>query len=165
MASQTKQAEERPAGRKTSMARTLTSAFLLLPVIAVLFPTCMVLASGMVPTLVAFVVDRTPGKPLVTAVGLMNVCGTMPGLVELWQDGQAYAAAARIATDPFFWAAAYGAAGVGWLIFLSLPPILTSFYGAVTGRRIAALRKRQAALVATWGEDVAQTGRRGTNAT
>ena len=154
MTSDVKQAEAQPPRRKTSTARAVTTGLLLLPVVAVLFPTCMVLASGMAPTLVAYLVDRTRAKSQAVTVGLMNFCGTLPGIVELWQHGQAYAVAGRIAMDPFFWAVAYGAAGVGWLVFMSLPPILVSFYGAVTDRRVSTLRKRQSALVEAWGEEV-----------
>jgi hypothetical protein len=161
MASQAKQAGAGSRRRKVGTGRVLITGFLLLPVVAVLFPTCMVLASGMVPTVVAFLVDRSRAKFLTLTVGMMNFCGTLPGVVDLWQHWQSYDMAGRIATDPFFWALAYAAAGVGWLIFLSLPPILASFYSVVTDRRIATLRKRQSALVDAWGEEVARADRKG----
>ena len=161
MASQANEAGKGSRPRKAGMGRVLVTGFLLLPVIAVLFPTCMVLASGMAPTVVAFLVDRSRNKFLTLTVGMMNFCGTLPGVVDLWQHWQSYDMAVRIATDPFFWALAYAAAGVGWLIYLSLPPVLDTFYSVVTDRRIAALRKRQAALVDTWGEEVVRAERNG----
>jgi hypothetical protein len=160
MASQARQAGTGSRRRKAGAGRVLITGILLLPVIAVLFPTCMVLASGMVPTVVAYLVDRSRAKFLTLTVGMMNFCGTLPGIVELWQHWQSYDVAGRIATDPFFWAFAYTAAGVGWLIFLSLPPILGSFYSVVTDRRVAGLRKRQSALVDAWGEEVARGNRK-----
>lgn len=126
-----------------------------IPALGLLWPTCLVLLIGAAPTLVAYTVDRTRDKSLTVTVGLLNVCGTLPGIVELWSRGQSYTAALRLAGDPFVWLIAYGAAAIGWGIYLMLPPLLSHYYAMATHARIVAYRRRQAQLVEAWGEEVA----------
>ena len=134
----------------------LVTAVLMLPALGFLLPSCMVLLSGMVPTLVACLVDRTRGRHLTVTVALMNFCGTLPALAELWSLGQSFEAARVLAFHPFHWLASYGAAGLGWIIYLAIPPVLAVYYARATHTRIEALRREQAALVEAWGEDVAE---------
>ncbi len=156
MANQARRAAGGGTGRKGG--RGIMTAILMLPVVAVLFPTCTVLASGMVPSAVAYVVDRSRTKYLTITVALMNFSGTLPGLGDLWQQGHSLAAATAIASDPFHWLSSYGAASIGWLIFLTVPPVLKAFYVRTTMNRIDSLRRKQAALVETWGDDISAPG-------
>lgn len=156
MANQARRAAGGGTGRKSG--RGVMTAVLLLPVAAVLFPTCVVLACGMAPSIVAYVVDRSRAKYLTITVALMNFSGTLPGIGDLWQQGHSLAAATMIAGDPFHWLSSYGAASVGWLIFLTVPPILKAFYVRTTMNRIDSLRRKQAALVETWGDDISAPG-------
>jgi len=134
------------------------TAILMIPVIGILFPTCIVLGVGLLPSIVAYIVDRTGGRYLTVTVALMNFCGALPGVAKLWQAGQAYDAAWRIAFDPLHWLASYGAAAVGWIIYLAVPPILAAFYGRASLTQIEKLKRDQANLVEAWGEEVTQAG-------
>jgi len=127
----------------------------MLPVLAVLMPSCIVLGIGMAPTVVAYIVDRTQDRYLTITVGLLNVCGTLPGLAKLWSRGQSYDNAMSIAVDPLSLLMAYSAAGVGWSIYLALPLVLGHYYTLTTDTRLRSLRHRQAELVETWGEEIA----------
>ncbi len=146
------QAQDQP--RKARGGRSIVTGILLLPVIAVLFPSCMVLLAGMVPSIVAYMVDRTGGKYLSITVALLNFCGTLPGLTRLWQEGQAFDAGMYIAADPFHWLVSYGAAAGGWIIYLSVPLILSMYYTSISKNRIGALKRKQAQLIETWGPEV-----------
>ncbi|MFQ5775918.1 MAG: hypothetical protein ACE5GS_15460 [Kiloniellaceae bacterium] len=158
MANHARQAKPgKSAGKGGGNSRAVLTAILLLPVVAVLLPTCVVLLIGMAPTAVAYMVDRAREKHLAVTVGLINFCGTLPGVADLWREGQAYAAAERVATDALFWLTSYGAAAVGWLIYLALPLLLANYYAVTSGRRMEALRRRQAELIKAWGEEVAGT--------
>ena len=156
MSDQAKQGEETGAAAKRRRGPGIVTLVLMVPVLGFLMPSCIVLLSGMVPTIVAFVIDRTRGKYLTVTVALMNFCGTLPGLTRLWETGQSYRAAEALAFDPFHWLASYGAAAVGWLIYLGVPPILSAYYARATGTRIETLRRDQATLVEAWGEEVAE---------
>ena len=157
MSDEVKQEEEAGAAAKRRRGPGILTLVLMVPVLGFLLPSCIVLLSGMVPSIVAYIVDRTRGKDLTITVALMNFCGTLPGLAELWERGQTYAAAEALAFDPFHWLASYGTAAAGWLIYLAIPPILSAYYVRATDTRIEALRREQAALVEAWGEEVAET--------
>ncbi len=154
MPKQVSQEQTQDTPRKARGGRPIMTGILLLPAIAVLFPSCIVLLAGMVPSIVAYMVDRTGGKYLAITVALLNFCGTLPGLTRLWQEGQAYDAGMRIAADPLHWLVSYGAAAGGWVIYLSVPPILSVYYSSISNNRIDALKRKQAQLIETWGPEV-----------
>lgn len=134
--------------------KPVMTILLMLPVVVVLLPSCIVLVVNMAPTIVAYMVDKSREKYLAITVGLLNVCGTLPALAGLWQEGQSYEAAMAIATSPFYWLMAYGAAAIGWVIYLSLPPILGHYYGVTSQARLHNHTRKQQILVESWGEEV-----------
>lgn len=142
-------------GKRRGGSKTIMTAVLLIPVVAVLLPTCLILAVNMLPTIVAYFVDRTREKYLAITVGLLNFCGTLPAIAALWRSGQAYDVGMDIATDPFYWLLAYGSAGTAWAIYLMIPVLLANYYGATSSARLQSLRRRQQVLIETWGEEVA----------
>ena len=150
---------EKSKGR--GMGRMIVTAVFLLPVIGVLLPTCLVLLVGMLPTAVAYMIDRGRDKCLTITVGLLNFCGNLPGVIDLWSNAQAYDAAVAVATDPMSLLMAYAAAALGWMISFALPPVVGTFYGVVTHHRIHAIQRRQVVLVESWGEEVAGDRRPG----
>ena len=155
MARQIEQAEPTKSkeGGKGS-GKLIVTGVLMLPVIAVLMPSFIVLAINMAPAIVAYAVDRTREKYLAVTVGLLNFCGTLPAEVALWQRGQTYDAAMDIASDAFFWLVAYGAAALGWAIYLMIPPILGHYYEITSHARLQSHQRKQQALIEAWGEEV-----------
>ncbi len=134
--------------------KLITTGLLMLPVIVVLLPSCIVLVVNMAPTIVAYVIDKSREKNLAITVGLLNICGTLPALAALWQQGQSYDAALSIIASPFHWLMAYGAAAIGWVIYLGLPPVLGHYYGTTSNARLHNHQRKQQILVENWGEEV-----------
>jgi hypothetical protein len=134
--------------------KLVMTGLLMLPVVVVLLPSCIVLTVNMVPTIVAYVIDKSREKYLAITVGLLNICGTLPALAGLWQQGQSYDAAFDIAANPLHWLMAYGAAAIGWAIYLGLPPILGHYYGITSHARLLNHQRKQQILVQAWGEEV-----------
>jgi len=130
----------------------------MLPVIAVLMPTCILLVLNLAPTIVAFAIDRSRERYLSITVGLLNLSGSLPALLRLWTDGQTYDVALRVAGDPFNMLISYGAAAVGWCIYLAMPIILANYYGLTSKTRLRMLQQRQDTLIEIWGEEI--TGER-----
>lgn len=128
---------------------------LLLPLLAVLLPTCLVLGAMMLPTLCALLVDRARGRYLTITVGLLNFCGALPAVADLWLEGQGLGAALDELRDLLAWLMAYGSAAVGWAIYWMTPPLVASYYALATNGRLQALRRRQKALGEQWGDGVA----------
>ncbi len=150
MAGQAQQEKARGGGT----GKLVMTGLLMLPVVAVLLPSFIVLTINMMPTIVAYVVDKSREKYLAITVGLLNICGTLPALAELWREGQSNDAALDIAGNPFHWLMAYGASGIAWLVYLGLPPILEHYYGITSRARFLNHQRKQDILVEAWGEDV-----------
>ncbi len=150
MAGQAQQQKAKGGGT----GKLVMTGLFMLPVIAVLLPSCIVLTVNMVPTFVAYVVDKSHEKYLAITVGLLNACGTVPALAKLWMQGQSYDAALDISGNPFHWLMAYGAAAIGWVVYLGLPPLLGHYYGITSQARLLNHRRKQEVLVGAWGEEV-----------
>ena len=117
-------------------------------------PTAMLLAIGLAPTMVALIVDLTPGRYLTRCVGGLNVAGLAPFIHKLWLGGHTMALAFSIVTDMYAWLVIYSASAIGWLLFLGLPGAVTIFRQLNAKRRIYFLRERQRALIDEWGESI-----------
>ena len=112
-----------------------------------------ILSLGMLPTLVAFFCDRTEHKYAVYCVGGLNFCGTLPFLLKLTSD-HSLSAAMNIISNVFSLAIIFGAAGFGWILFLSLPPVISSFLIIMSDARVRSLKTIQQRIVDEWGVSV-----------
>lgn len=139
---------------KQGGGRKVTLLVLLLPIIMVLLPTTVLMVVAMAPTIVAYITDRSGGKYLAVAVGLLNFCGSLPAVANLWSMGQSFDNAINVLSDPISWFIAYGAAAIGWMVFSMLPPIMTTYYVAATRTRIQVLKRKQKELIDIWGQSV-----------
>ncbi len=117
-------------------------------------PTMIVLAVALIPTGVAFLMERGKGYYGGITVGVMNFAGTLPYLVDLWFEGHTVDAALGIITNVFAWMVFYGAAMFGWAIYSTTPSVVSTFMAMTAGHRITSLRNSQRDLVQKWGPDV-----------
>ncbi|OHC83157.1 MAG: hypothetical protein A3G73_03285 [Rhodospirillales bacterium RIFCSPLOWO2_12_FULL_67_15] len=127
---------------------------LLLPWI---LPSMIVVLVGMVPSIVALVVDRSPRKYGTLTIAALNFAGVLPYLVKLWAKSQNLENALNIVVDVFALMVMYGAAGFGWMIFLTIPTFVASIFMVISQRRIAVLRENQRKILEEWGESVARS--------
>lgn len=143
--------------RGRSLWSKLAILVFLLPAAAVLLPTTIVIVVMLLPTIAAYLVDRVPGRSLALTVGLMNGAGAIPAIATLWTNGHDILAAQWVLSDLMVWLWAYGTAACGWLIFLSLPPLLHRYFTFATQSRIRGLQRRQEQLREEWGPEVTGT--------
>jgi hypothetical protein len=129
-------------------------ALIAVPIGLLIVPTMIVLAVALVPTGVAFLLERRKGYYGGLTVGAMNLAGAAPFLADLWFDGHTVEAALGIITNVFAWMSFYGAALFGWAIYSTTPSVIGTFMAMTAGRRIASLREQQKDLVQKWGPDV-----------
>ena len=131
--------------------------FLLLGVPTAIFamPTALLIAVGMVPSLVAYIIDRDPEKSAPMTVAPLNMCGILPFMMELWKHDHTMQAAITKIADPLTWLVMYGAAGVGWALYFLVPPIVTNIEVMRAQGRIESLNGRKKDLIEEWGPDVA----------
>lgn len=115
----------------------------------------LIFSLGMLPALVAYFCDRTEQKFALFCVGGMNFCGVFPFLLKL-SDDHSFNAAVNIMSDVFSLAIIFAAAGFGWLMFLSIPPVVSAFLTVLAESRVKSLRSIQQKIVDEWGNSVTQ---------
>ncbi len=119
-----------------------------------IIPTIVVLSVALLPTGVAFLVERGKGWFCAVTVGALNLAGASPYLTDLWIKNHTVDGAIAIITNIWAYLVIYGAAGFGWAIYSTMPALVGSFMAMGAGRRIATLRDQQRDLVQKWGPDV-----------
>jgi len=143
------------ARRRKKKGGMLTLILLIIPAGLIVLPTSILFGIGMIPTIVAYVVDRDPEKSAPITVGGLNFCGCMPFAIELWKHQHTIGAAAKIFADPLAWLVMYGAAAVGWGLYYGIPPLVAGMEVSRAEKRVEVLKGKKVALVQEWGPDVA----------
>lgn len=145
-------APARPGGisgvHKLAMA---VAAVVLLPMS---LPTLTLLFFAMLPTMAAALVDRGPHRYAWLCVGGLNFAGATPYLFELWFVEHTVDHAFVQLGSVLALLVIYGAAGLGWLLHMAMPPAVSAFLQVAAQRRVAVLRAQQKKLVDLWGPDV-----------
>ncbi len=150
-------ARPRPAAKRGgSLVRNILTGLLILgPLAAVALPTAVLFAVGLVPTLVALIVDKNREKYAAISVGSLNFCGVMPAAFELWTGGHSMELTIGLLSQPMHWLGMFGAAALGWAIHLAVPPLVAASIAVKTRTAIAEHKKAQDKLRDEWGDDVA----------
>lgn len=117
-------------------------------------PTVLLIFFGLMPSIVAMVIDRTDGRYATFCVLGMNLSGLFPFLTDVWFQAHTTDMAIRIMTNVFNLLIIYGSAGFGWMLYMALPPVITTFLSAMSERRVATLREKQAQIIEEWGDSV-----------
>ena len=75
---------------------------LLLSIILLKFPESIVLLLvGLLPTMVAFIIDKSSGKYATLCVGAMNITGIFPSIYKLWTGQNNFTQAIQIISNIF----------------------------------------------------------------
>lgn len=143
------------ARKKKKKGGALTLILLIVPAALIVLPTTILFGIGMIPTIVAYVIDRDPDKSAPITVGGLNFCGCMPFAIDLWKHQHTIGAAAKVFADPLSWLVMYSAAAVGWGIYYGIPPIVAGMEVTRAEKRVEVLKQKKVALVQEWGPDVA----------
>lgn len=142
---------QRQRGRSNLTWVLIITTFLLV----IASPTMIVLFFGLLPTFVAFIIDRTKGKTATFCVGGINFVGVFPYVITLWTDTNTIDAAMTFVSDIFVMLVMYSSAAFGWLLYLAMPTVVSSFVLVLQQRKVAQLRAEQKELIEEWGPDVA----------
>lgn len=124
---------------------------------AVFLPTSTLLFVGMMPTIAAYITDRTRKKTRVFTVGALNFAGCYPFLLELWMQGSGFEKSVEIILEMQNIIIMYIAATIGYLIDWSISGVVAGIVYQSGLMRVKAIEDRQEILVDRWGPEV--TGR------
>jgi hypothetical protein len=137
--------------QRNALTRGLTPLLLGIASALIVLPTTIVVAFGLAPSFAALVVDERRPRYLFRTVLGMNTAALLPYVERLWTGSNDLSAAFAIVGDLYAWLAIYGAAGIGWLVFMCAPTLVAEWRKLVAERRIASLKARQNELIAEWG--------------
>jgi len=118
-------------------------------------PTVMLIFFGLLPSIVAGIIDRSEQKYAMFCVFGMNISGLFPYLMDIWFNIHSVDAAINVMTNVFDLFVIYGAAAFGWMVFMMLPPVITAFMSVMSETRLKTLRETQATIIEEWGDTVA----------
>lgn len=119
-------------------------------------PTVTLLFFTMLPTLAAWASEKGSNKYAWLCVGGLNFAGVIKFLFDLWFGVHTLDEAFNLLSEASVLLWSYGASGIGWLMYLSMPPMVSSWLSFTTDRRVAALKAAQKRLVEEWGDEVAK---------
>jgi len=137
-----------------NMKVVIWSLLIALLLLVAALPTVMLFIFGMLPGIVAMIIDRTEERSASFCVGGMNFCGVFPYLLKLWLEDNSLGQSIHLLTDVFVLAVMYGGACMGWMLYLSLPPVIASFIQVMSERRLEQLRSAQKKILAEWGDEI-----------
>lgn len=144
----------RPAKRGGSVGLLTVGVLLGTVLVVTALPVCVLLLAGMLPSVVAALVDRHPRRYLTIAVAIINLAGlVIPGLT-LVKLGMSLAGVQQVLMDPRNWLIMYGAAGTGWVVNAAMLTLARIILGIRDEREERRLHKQAEQLVQEWGSEV-----------
>ena len=117
-------------------------------------PSMILILFGMMPTIFAWIIDKSDKRYAMFSVLGMNLSGLLPYLLDIWFKDHTTEAAIDVLSNLFDLLIIYGSAIFGWLMYISLPPVIITFLMAISDRRIVLLEGNQKKLTEEWGEDI-----------
>ena len=116
--------------------------------------TVSLVACGLLPSLVLFVLDRSEGQNTAWTVGSLNVAGVVPFLPALLSREAHVLPPANLLGDTTALIVMYAAAAVGWLLIALLPSLFAFLELEEIRQQRENLRRVQARLEQEWGPEV-----------
>lgn len=120
------------------------------------YPTLMVAIGGMLPTLVAFIVDNRPERFAARTVGYLNLSGVFIVCLDMWSGDHTWQAALELLYEPINWLIMFGTAALGWLLYFILPPISAAYLTVSNDLKMKSLVSDQDKLTKEWGNGVSR---------
>lgn len=141
----------KPTGHKLSGKTKLMLFILLVGSIAILRQSVVMLLIGMLPAIVAIIVDNTHNKAWAKTVFCFNLAGLLPSLLEVYiSAGNSMTALQNSMSNMTVWLVAYGAAGAAWVVIWAAPMIAEKFLEAYCKTSIATYKRKIEKLDEEW---------------
>lgn len=147
--------KKKQKSKKNKIGLKVWFYILLMAALSVMFLSMAVLLFvGMLPTLVAFVVDRVPGKSKTVTIGSMNFAGCFPYLLLMVVRPDNLDIAFQYLSDPMTIIVIYGAAAIGYIIHWSVTLGVSEALMQKSKRRIEKIEEQKKKLEERWGKKV-----------
>ena len=142
---------------KKQVSRFITFLLCLIPLALVFRPTAAIIIVGLIPSYVAFMVDRDPKKYTATAVAALNMVGILPVLIKLWTSGHSLSAVGELLSSPFNWAMMFSGAAVGWVLMSVIPALMVAIMMGQDKIKLSQIKARQKQMLEEWGPELNQS--------
>lgn len=113
----------------------------------------MFICFAMAPSIVAYFIDRLPGKNTSTTVTLFNLAGVSIFVMQILQGHRSIGNISESINFHWF-LVVYLFAGCGWFVVWILPKIVISLSEYRIQRRIELMEEKLDDLLEEWGEEV-----------
>lgn len=120
----------------------------------VFFASSLLLAVGMLPTLIAVVIVSKNHKNKALTIGAMNFAGCFIYLLEIWQSNDRIATSLEVLSNPMTVVVMYGAAGIGYIINWGVTNFVRQIMYGVAEKKIKYFEKEKSRLETRWGKKV-----------
>lgn len=128
---------------------------IILAILAViLLPTTILIMVGLIPSAVAFFVDSSRERLLGTTILSLNIAGVLPAVLRLWKTGHHMDNAIAIITQPSVLTMILVPSGIGWLLYIYTPQLVSKVSRKRSEMRMRHLEKMQKDLIEQWGTAV-----------
>ena len=109
---------------------------------------------GMLPALVAYIVDHDKNKYVFSTVAALNFAGVFPYMMDIFHRGGSYKAIVEKLSDAIVWFVMYGAAGMGYALVWFSPLMAASMLEGIYKGRIMHLESLQKKTIEEWGTEI-----------
>lgn len=134
--------------------RFFISAFILVIVSLLFWSSSLLIFFGMIPSLVAWAIDKSVQKSKTITIAAMNFAGCFPYLVDVWTAINPMALSIRYLTDPVTIIVIYSAALVGYIINYFCVIIISSLVSEKAKKRLEIIEKEKKEMEVRWGKKV-----------
>ncbi len=152
MTSTNNSSREKPRGLSPL---TIILLIICIPLLVMLLRTAAIfLALALLPSIVAYYVDRTATRYIFHTVFTCNLSATLPALGRIIKNGISDTEVQVVMGDAVNWLIIYGAAGFGWLLVYSAPVFSKGLINVMHQRKIRRLERTQKRIISEWGTEV-----------
>jgi hypothetical protein len=149
--SPTKAASSKTPPQKMSGKSKLILLLFVIASILLLKQSAMLLLIGMLPAIVALIVDTTARKSWAKTVFCFNFSGILPYVVDIYLGGSnSLSSLEESMGDMTMWLVTYGSAGAAWIVIWFCPIIMETWLRYYHQFRVEQHLKRSAKLDEEW---------------
>lgn len=145
-------AQQKKAKAGVGVFKILILWILMFPLVFLGYPTFILVAVGMVPTIVSLSVERETSMPATLCIGCFNVCGVVPYVLTLWEQHQSFKYMTNLFFDPYTLLVMYGTGGIGYSLYWGMPKIILGAMRLSARSNMRQLREAQRNLAEDWGD-------------
>lgn len=143
--------------KKTASWKTQIFIIMILLLMALFHAMAIIAIIGMIPTIVAAIVDRTKGRIRTLTVGAINFAGCAPFMIYVFKQGNTMQTAVGYILKPETIVVMYFAACMGYVIDWAMTGIVSSIMVQRAKKRLKDISKLQKELIERWGAEVTGT--------